>query len=139
MKFSQPVHINAVTAAGTPTAYDLDSFVTHLGKRQCGEGPALSLQGRPAPGWNSAIVAWIGGSAPARKATVTRRTLGGQAQYEKRLVETVDLDGDGVADFSLWSGLDQAVASTDTFWKAVYANLGGTWRLVAYRQEEDCT
>ena len=70
---------------------------------------------------------------------MTRRTLGGRGQYQKRLVETVDLDGDGVADFSLWSGLDQAVASTDTFWKAVYANLGGTWRLVVYRQEEDCT
>ena len=32
----------------------------------------------------------------------------------------VDIDRDGVPDFSVWSGMAEAVASTDTFWKAVF-------------------
>ena len=89
-------------------------------------------------GWRGAILAWVG-KAPSGVATMSMRQINGSTQYEKLVIDTIDVDRDGVPDFSVWSGMEEAVASTDTFWKAVFVNVGGKWLLLGFGQEADCT
>lgn len=135
--FAKPVRLQGLTAAGRPTGADIASmradFTTNCGER----GLTVNAKGINA-GWGGAIIAWIGKQPPGT-ASIATRQINGKDQYEKLVIDTIDVDRDGVPDFSVWSGLEAAVASTDTFWKAVFGNVSGKWQLLAFAQEADCT
>ena len=136
--FDKEITINGVTGTGARTSLALTSFAIGVGDYGCG-GSGLTLGAhRASPGWTSAIVAWAGKAAPGKAAVASRR-VGGNGKYDKLVIETVDLDLDGVPDFSLWAGLAPPQIETETFWKAVFVNVGGKWELLAFSQEADCT
>ena len=136
--FAKPVRIQGLTAAGAPTGADIASmradFTTNCGEPGLNTIDVKSIN----PGWRGAILAWIG-KPPVGIATIGTRQITGKDQYEKLVIDTIDVDRDGVLDFWVFSGLEAAVASTDSFWKAVYGNVGGKWVLLAFAQQADCT
>jgi len=136
--FAKPVRINGLAANGTATGADITSLRADFATN-CGE-PGLNTIGAKSitAGWRGAILAWIG-KTPDGTASMSTRQLTGKDRYEKLVIDTIDVDRDSVPDFSIWSGLEQAVASTDTFWKAVFVNIAGKWELLAFAQEADCT
>lgn len=138
--FAKPVRIQGLTADGAPTGADIASmradFTTLCGERRL----AVDAKGINA-GWRNAVLAWIG-KPPAGTAKIETRQINGKDQYEKLVIDTVDVDRDGVLDFWVYSGLEAAVASTptfDLFWEAVFGNVAGKWVLLAFAQEADCT
>ena len=98
----------------------------------------LSTRRASMPRWRNAAIAWIG-KPPAGTARIGTRQVNGKDQDEKLVIDTIDVDRDGIPDFSVWSGIEAAVASTETFWKAVFGNVAGRWVLLAFAQEADCT
>ena len=135
--FARPVRLQALTIDGAPTGADVVSmradFTTNCGER----GLSVNAKGINAR-WRDAAIAWIG-RTPTGTATVGTRQVNGKDQYEKLVIDTIDVDRDGTPDFSVWSGMEAAVASTDTFWKAIFGNVNGAWVLLAFAQEADCT
>jgi hypothetical protein len=133
--FSREVTVNALSATGMPTGFAIRSFVMPVGDQPC-SGTSSTFKARTINAhWRSATVAWVGKPGPTARARVSSQRLGGPGEFDKLTLDSFDLDADGLADFSI----APAVVSTDTFWKAVYANIGGTWLLVAFAQEADCT
>ena len=136
--FAKPVRIQGLTAAGAPTGADIASMRADF-TTNCGEPGLDTINVKSInAGWRGAILAWIG-KPPVGTARIGTRQINGKDQYEKLVIEMIDIDRDGVLDFWVFSGLEAAVASTDTFWKAVYGNVGGKWVLLAFAQEADCT
>lgn len=135
--FARPARLQALTIDGAPTGADVVSmradFTTHCGER----GLSVNAKGINAR-WRDAAIAWIG-RAPTGTASVGTRQINGKDQYEKLVIDTMDVDRDGIQDFSVWSGMEEAVASTDTFWKAIFGNVKGAWVWLAFAQEADCT
>ena len=74
----------------------------------------------------------------AGKAAVKTRQFGDQG-IDKLVIDEIDLDGDGIADFSVWSGRYAPQVSAEGYWSAVFANIGGEWKGLAYDQDDDCT
>jgi hypothetical protein len=137
--FDREVTVHGITGQGAPTGFTIASLVAPLGTQAC-VGSRIDIKGRPVnTGWRESIVAWVGKAPPQTRAAVTTRQVNGPDKYKKLVIELVDLDGDSVPEFSLWAGLEPAVISTETYWKAVFANVGGTWLLLAFNQEADCT
>jgi hypothetical protein len=137
--FSKEVTVHGLSSAGMPTGFSIRSFVMPVGYQPC-SGTTSTFKGRPINArWNSAIVGWVGKAPPPAKARLASQRLGGAGEYDKLTIDTVDLDADGVPDFSIWSGIAPAVVSTDSFWKAVFVNVGGAWQLLGSAQEPDCT
>jgi hypothetical protein len=136
--FAQPVRIHGLAASGAATGADITSlradFTTNCGEKGLN---TISVTGIDS-GWRGAVVAWLG-KAPPGTANMSTRQISGADQYEKLVIDTIDIDRDGVSDFSVWSGIAEAVASIDTFWKAVFGNVNGQWVLLAFAQEADCT
>jgi hypothetical protein len=137
--FDREVTVYGITGSGAPTGLRIASLVTPLGRQPC-TGRTLDLKARPLNGrWSSAIVGWAGKPGPQGSAAVTNRQVGGGGKYDKLVIETIDLDRDGVPDLSLWAGVEPPIVDADRFWKAVFGNVGGTWVLLAFNQEADCT
>jgi hypothetical protein len=137
--FTREVTVHGVTARGAPTGLAISSLVAPLGNQPC-SGSGLRVMARPLDGrWRSAIVAWVGKPGPQADALVTTRQLGGAGKYDKVVIETVDLDRDGVPDFSLWAGVESPGQDAEWFWRAVFGNVGGTWVLLAFNQAVECT
>ncbi len=137
--FGKEVTVHGITGRGMPTALRITSLVAPVGQQPC-SGSNIDMKARPVNGrWRSAIVAWVGKPAPQGKAIVTMRQAGGAGKYDKLVIETIDLDADGVADFSLWAGVMEPVVEPDIYWKAVFGNVDGKWVLLAFNQEADCT
>ena len=136
--FAQPVRIHGLAANGAATGADITSlradFATNCGEKGLN---TINVKGIDS-GWRGAILAWIG-KAPSGTANVSTRQINGANQYEKLVIDTIDIDRDDVPDFSVWSGMEEAVVSTDTFWKAVFGNVGGKWLLLGFAQDADCT
>ena len=136
--FARPVRIHGLAADGSPTGADISSmradFTTYCGDKALSAINARSINA----GWRGAVVAWVG-KAPVGVASMSTRQINGATQYDKLVIDTIDIDRDGVPDFSIWSGMQEAVASTDTFWRAVFGNIGGEWVLLGFAQEADCT
>lgn len=137
--FDRAAILYGITRTGASTGLSVASLVTPLGHQPC-TGEAMDLNARPLNGrWRSAIVAWVGKPAPPADALVTTRQLGGAGKRGKLVIETIDLDRDGVPDFSVWAGQEPPDVEVETYWKAVFGNIGGTWVLLAFHQETDCT
>jgi hypothetical protein len=135
--------IHGVTPRGRSVAVVVESLTIQLGNDYCGRSP-LGIKTRSVKGsrLDSAIVAWVGKPPVDGKATVNVRRSDGQGEYDKLVIEDVDLDGDGVGDLSVWSGRFEYLVGGDGpegHWKAVFANVVGTWKLVGYDQSDDCT
>ena len=138
ISFAQPARIHGLAANGSATGADITSLRADF-TTNCGEPGLNTINAKGInAGWRGAILAWVG-KAPSGVATMSMRQINGSTQYEKLVIDTIDVDRDGVPDFSVWSGMEEAVASTDTFWKAVFVNVGGKWLLLGFGQEADCT
>ena len=138
ISFDTPVRVHGVAANGAATGADITSFRADF-TTLCGQPGLNTINARGInPGWRGAILAWIG-TSPEGTAHIATQQINGATQYDKLVIDTIDVDRDGVPDFSVWSGIEEAVASTDTFWKGVFVNMAGKWELLAFAQEADCT
>jgi hypothetical protein len=136
--FAQPVRVNGIASNGAPTGADITSLRADFTTR-CGEPGLNTINSKGInAGWRGAIVAWVG-KAPEGIASMGTRQINGKDAYEKLVIDSVDIDRDGVPDLSIWSGLEPELASRETFWEAVFANIGGKWVLIAFAQQADCT
>ena len=141
VQFDSPVTLNAVTARGESTGLSIASISAPIGDQLCVANVmsynARSLDAR----WAAAIVGWVGKPAPAR-ATVTTATFG-ESKYGRVTLQQVDLNGDKIDDFLLWSGVEAPERSPsgqiDLHWRAVFANVDGQWIVAAFGRSHDCT
>jgi hypothetical protein len=138
--FDRPVVIHGITGRGAATGFTINSLVAPLGQQPC-VGENIEIRGQAVNGvWRDAIAAWVGKSPPNSKAIVNMRSLSGVDAFEKVMIESVDVDADGVPDFSLWAGREQSDLTDDPlYWKAVVVNVGGTWLPLALNYQPDCT
>ena len=137
VKFAGAVRVHGVTRRGEFTGADVLSARATFAA-SCGE-PGLEVFAKPASaGWRAAIVGWVG-KPVVGKATVTERTIGEGGKYDRHVIQTIDLNADGLPDLAVVSGWARPEVTTETFWKVVWANVAGAWKLVAYGQEADCT
>jgi hypothetical protein len=136
--FDRPVMVHAITARGTVTGVRISSLAAPVGDYGCA-GASKQMEARPLnTAWRSAAVAWVG-KAPERQASIASRQLGGRGKYDKLVIDAIDLDSDGAADFLVYSGIAPPVVQTETFWKAVIGNIAGRWVPLGFSQESDCT
>lgn len=138
--FDAPVRINGVTRRGLPTALDIQAVGMDFNLGGC-YGSTLALNTRAVkkmPPWQDTLVAWVGKPATGNATVKTRRDRG-KGPYDALVVDDIDLDGDGVADFSIWNGRYRPTVSAEGLWQAVYANIAGKWQLLAYQEDLDCT
>ena len=135
--FDNEVTVYGITGRGSPATLTIKSLVVQVGQQAC-TGSALGIKARPL-NWRAAVVAWVGKPAPQGKASITTRRAGGAGVYEKLVIESIDLDSDGVPDFSIWGGVMPPVVDVETYWKAVFGNVDGKWVQLAFNQEADCT
>jgi len=139
-RFERDALVHGVGSAGQATGYNVRSVKAPVGWQPCTSNDGSVIGTRVNANWASATVAWIGRSAPGA-ASLTTRESGGSRTHDKLVNELIDLDRDGVPDFSTWSGIDKSdiVDDVDRPWKAVFVNVEGTWTLAAYRAAPDCT
>jgi hypothetical protein len=137
--FAKPVTLHGITARGDVTGLEISSMRAPIGNQPC-TGSAMAVVARRVNSrWLAATFAWAGKPA-ASTPTVTTTQIAGKTQFERFTAESVDLNGDKVADFLGWTGLMAAVIQEGAIpWKAVFANVEGKWVLVAFIQGEDCT
>jgi hypothetical protein len=137
--FANPVTLHAITARGETTGLTISSIRAQIGEQPC-TGRVMSLVAKRANSrWPAATIGWTGKPAASTPA-ITTRQAGGQDKHERLTVESVDLNGDRIADFVAWTGLRPAILEEGSFrWKAVFANVEGKWVLVAFAQDEECT
>jgi len=132
--------IQGITRKGEPVALRVESLDIDFGDLRCTRGPLkmhTKKADRSGP-WKAAIATWVGKPAVAGKAAVKTRQFGDQG-IDKLVIDEIDLDGDGIADFSVWSGRYAPQISAEGYWSAVFANIGGEWKGLAYDQDDDCT
>jgi hypothetical protein len=132
--------LQGITRKGEPVALRVESLDIDFGDLRCIRGPLqmhTKKADRSGP-WKAAIATWVGKPAVADKAKVRTRQFGDQA-IDKLVIDEIDLDGDGSADLSVWSGRYAPQVSAEGYWSAVFANVGGAWKALAYDQDDDCT
>lgn len=139
-RFDREALVHGVTGRGRITGYRVQAIKTPIGSQNCLDRGGSVIGTRVDADWSSSIVAWIGKPAPAN-ATVTSRETGSTGLHNKLVTELIDLDRDGVPDFSTWAGIDKSeiVDNRDIPWKAVFVNVEGRWILGSYRSAPDCT
>ena len=138
--FTRPVRIEAITASGAVTGADVASMQASLDS-YCGD-PDMIVNARPLNSrWRTAVLGWVGKPPVAGKIRVASKRHDGQGKYGKLTVETIDLDGDGVPDFSMWSGVEEGLGAEygERYWRAVFGNVGGRWLLLRFSREVQCT
>lgn len=81
-----------------------------------------------------------------RKAKITKRAVTvklkdgmGELVTEKALLRDIDINSDGIPDFSVWRGPTVGAVAPLIFWKAIFMNVAGTWEQVFFDSEADCT
>ena len=140
--FDKPARLNGITRYAQPTGAEVKALVFGFGDHSSCMRGTMEVKLRPlnkvAP-WADTLLVWVGKPALAGKATVQRRKWRGSDEYDKFTVDDIDLDGDRVADFSVWNGRYRPVVSAEGLWQAVFANVAGQWRLLAYDADDDCT
>lgn len=140
--FDKPARLNGITRYAQPTGTEVKALTFDFGDHSACVGGTMAVKLRTlnklAP-WDDTLLRWVGKPALAGKATVKRRKWRGTGEYDKFTVDDIDLDGDRVADFSVWNGRYMPQVSAEGLWQAVFANVGGQWRLLAYDEDDDCT
>jgi hypothetical protein len=141
--FDKEALIHGVTARGRSVAVRVDALTIQLEDESCPRTP-LGFRTRlvKGPRLASALLAWVGKPPIDGQTTVAVRRFGGKGSAAKLVIEDLDLDGDGVADFSVWAGRYRYLIAdngTEGYWKAIFANVAGRWRLVGYDQDDECT
>ena len=136
--FEEAVSVSAVTADGAITGATVSAVQVHADSSCSASGLSVTPTGINAQ-WRAAIVGWIGKPSFSTKGVAASRVLTGPGQYDKLVIDDIDLDGDRIADFFVVSGTEPPEISDETFWRAVYANVGGRWILAAFSQQADCT
>lgn len=140
--FDKPARLNGITRYAQPTGAEVKALTFDLGDHSACVGGMMEVKLHPlnkvAP-WEDTLLVWVGKPALAGKATVQRRKWRGSGEYDKFTVDDIDLDGDRVADFSVWNGRYKPLAGAEGLWQAVFANVAGQWRLLAYNEDDDCT
>jgi hypothetical protein len=139
-RFDRDALVHGVARGGQVTGYNVRSIKAPIGSQLCSVRDGSVIGTRVNPEWASAIVGWIGKPAPGG-AIVTSRQSGGAGAHDRLVNEIIDLDRDGVADFSTWAGIDRSevIDDVDLPWKAVFVNVAGKWLLGSYRSAPDCT
>ena len=140
MRFEKPLRLQAVTARGSTTGLEVSAIRGPIGNQPCGGSGMSVVAKRLNSQWTEAILAWTGKPAASTPA-VTTTQISGPTKFERLTAESVDLNGDKVADFLAWTGWAPAVVEEGGTipWKAVFANVEGKWLLVALAQGLDCT
>lgn len=138
VRFDRPATVHGITSAGRPTAYAIRAMGMEIGAKPCTTTPVAIYGSATDAAWRSAIVAWAGRSAPG-VALVDTRVVDGETPSERVTADTIDLDRDGHPDIVRWSGVREPVVDHASRWGAVFANVAGTWTLMAYVDEPDCT
>lgn len=139
-KFDKPVRLQGITRRGRPTALDIQSVGMSFNLGGC-YGSNLQINSDTVSGmppWQDTLVAWVGKPATG-KAKVKTRRLKGKGQYDALEIDDIDLDGDGIADFSVWNGRYEPQVSAEGLWQAIYVNIAGQWLLLSFEQDADCT
>lgn len=140
--FDRPARLSGITRYAQPTGVDVKALTFDFGEYSACAGGRMEVQLRSlnkAAPWGDTLLVWVGKPALAGKATVQRRKWRGTGEYDKFTVDDIDLDGDKVADFSVWNGRYEPQVSAEGVWQAVFANVSGQWRLLAYDEDDDCT
>jgi hypothetical protein len=138
--FDQEAVVHGVTGDGRASAIRVESLRIIAQDWRCPRS-RLELRTQVIRGpWERAIVAWVG-KPPGTPARAKLRRFDGPNLTDKLVIEDIDVNSDGIADLSLWSGrfhfiLDE---NAEGYWKAVFVNVGGTWQLAAYDQLDECT
>lgn len=143
--FDKLPKLQGITRKGEPTEAGVEAVTMAVGKQgsSCG-GSGISVKVREisakdkAP-WSSALMSWVGSPAVAGKSTVRTRKFKGANEWEALVIDDIDLDGDGIPDYSVWNGRYQPQISAQGIWQAVFANVSGNWVVVSYNQDADCT
>ncbi|MDX1252709.1 MAG: hypothetical protein IDH49_10760 [Gammaproteobacteria bacterium] len=140
--FDKPAQLNGITRYAQPTGTEVKALTFDFGDHSACVGGTMDVKlhalNKVAP-WENTLLVWVGKPALAGKATVQRRKWRGTGEYDKFTVDDIDLDGDRVADFSVWNGRYMPIVSAEGLWQAVFANVAGQWRLLAYDEDDDCT
>lgn len=139
-KFDQPLRLRGITRRGRPTALDIRSVGMSFNLGGC-YGTLLKIDSKAVSGmppWQDTLLAWVGKPA-TDKAKVKTRRLKGKGQYDALEIDDIDVDGDGIADFSVWNGRYEPQVSAEGYWQAIYVNVGGQWQLLSFEQDADCT
>lgn len=140
--FDKPARLNGITRYARPTGVDVEALSFDFGEYSACTGSSMEVRLRPlrkAAPWKDTLLVWVGKPALDGKATVQSRKWRGTGKYDKFTVDDIDLDGDSVADFSVWNGRYTPQVSAEGLWQAVFANVAGQWRLLAYSEDDDCT
>ncbi len=143
--FDKVPKLQGITRKGEPTEAGVESVTMPIGEQGggCG-GNGMSVKTREisekgkAP-WSSALMSWVGSPAVKGKSTVRTRKFKGADEWDALVIDDIDLDGDGTAEFSVWNGKYQPQISAQGIWQAVFANVSGNWVVVSYNQDADCT
>lgn len=137
--FATPVTLQGVTARGEHTKIAITAVEAKIGQHACAD-TWMRLISKPLDArWRNAIVGWAGKPAPPAPASVVTSVAGGKSRYERVTVETIDLDLDGQADLLTLTGIAPPAATSESTWKAAFANVEGRWVLVAYADVRDCS
>ncbi len=145
--FDQDARLHGVSARGEPTARNVKAFDLGFGYDSgCSYSPtSVVMKSVPVAGYappSSALVSWAGKpmpGGPSARAQIKSRQVNGASEYDQLVAHEIDLDRDGVADFLVWQGRYPPQVSAEGIWTAVFANVGGQWRLLAYNEDADCT
>jgi hypothetical protein len=139
-KFDKPLRLQGITRRGRPTALEIRAIGMSFNLGGC-YGTNLTIDSKSASGtlpWQDSLATWVGKPASG-KSKVKTRQFKGKGQYDALTIDDIDIDGDGIADFSVWNGRYEPQVSADGYWQAIYVNIGGQWQLVSYEQDADCT
>ena len=138
--FDKDARLEAVTSNGRSVAVGVRSLMLQLGDEPCVRTPlGITTQAIADGRLTAATVGWVGKPAMAGKTRVRSQRHDGAGEYDKLIVEDIDLDADAVPDFSVWAGRYKPEMGGEGYWKAVFGNVGGKWTLLAYDTDDDCT
>lgn len=143
--FPEKAFLHGVTIRGEPTKQKVDGLTLGLGGLgSCASGP-MDLKTRSEVNYaksSSALFRWSGKPIPGgsnARAQVKSRQVDGRTKWDFLISHEIDLDLDGVDDFMVWQGRYEPQVSAEGIWDAIFANINGEWKLLAYDEDSDCT
>lgn len=131
-KFDKPVRLQGITRRGRPTALDIQLVGMSFNPGGC---YGLNLQ------INSETVRAMPHLA-GHAGRLGRQAGDRQGQGKKPdalEIDDIGLDGDGIADFSVWNGRYEPQISAEDLWQAIYVNIASQWLLLSFEQDADYT